>query len=149
MLIEDLKVALATTVAFKIKAQKFHWNVIGTNFKEYHEFFGELYEQAESTTDLIAEHIRSIGYFAPGSFAEYMELSDIDDDMDMESANSSVMMSKLYEDVETMIDNIEDVYRSAEEEEDWDISDFAAQRLTELKKSSWMLASYLGKQRGE
>jgi len=148
MLIEDLKVALATTVAFKIKAQKFHWNVIGPNFQQYHKFFGKLYEQAEAATDIIAENIRSIGHFAPGSFAEYMELSDIDDDMDIDSIDPMVMMTKLYDDVESMIDTLEDVYRSSEEEEEWNVSDFAASRLAELKKSSWMLASFLGKQRG-
>ena len=45
MLTENLKVLLATSYAFVIKAQNFHWNVEGPNFAEYHKFYMELSEE--------------------------------------------------------------------------------------------------------
>ena len=55
MLIESLKIALADTVAFYVKAQNFHWNVEGADFHEFHDFFGDLYEETQGAVDVIAE----------------------------------------------------------------------------------------------
>jgi hypothetical protein len=35
MLSENLKILLATSYAFVIKAQNFHWNIEGSNFPQY------------------------------------------------------------------------------------------------------------------
>ena len=43
MLSDNLKVLLASTQAFAIKSQNFHWNVEGSNFPQYHAFFDTLY----------------------------------------------------------------------------------------------------------
>ena len=45
MLSDNLKVLLASTNSLSIKAQNFHWNVEGDNFPQYHEFFGNFYEE--------------------------------------------------------------------------------------------------------
>ena len=42
MLSENLKILLATSYAFVIKAQNFHWNIEGSKFPHYHKFFDEL-----------------------------------------------------------------------------------------------------------
>ena len=61
------KVAFSSTFAFYLKAHNFHWNVEGSNFPQYHKFFQKIYEEIWGTTDDIAEHIRSLGAYAPGS----------------------------------------------------------------------------------
>ena len=43
-LIEQMKVTLASTFTFYLKAHAFHWNVEGSNFPQYHEFFGDIWE---------------------------------------------------------------------------------------------------------
>ena len=45
MLADDLKTLLATEYAFVIKAQNFHWNVEGSNFAQYHNFFQGIYDE--------------------------------------------------------------------------------------------------------
>ena len=57
MLSDNLKVLLASTQAFAIKTQNFHWNVEGSNFPQYHEFFNTLYEDVNATIDPIAPRI--------------------------------------------------------------------------------------------
>jgi starvation-inducible DNA-binding protein len=76
-LIEELKVAFASTYAFAAKAQYYHSNVEGPNFPQYHEFFGEIYEEVGGAIDKMAEHIRALDAYAPGSFNRLEELSDI------------------------------------------------------------------------
>ena len=66
-LINKMKVVLASSFAFYLKAHNFHWNVEGVNFPQYHEFFGNLYEEVHSAIDKIAEEIRALDAYAPGS----------------------------------------------------------------------------------
>ena len=77
MLSDDLKILLASQFAYYLKAQYFHWNVEGSDFAQLHDFFQNIYEDAYSAVDPIAEYIRSLEDYAPGSFERYQELSQI------------------------------------------------------------------------
>ena len=79
MLSDNLKVLLASTQSFAIKTQNFHWNVEGSNFPQYHAFFDTLYGDVNATIDPIAEYIRILGQYTPGSLSRYTELSIIQD----------------------------------------------------------------------
>lgn len=65
VLASELTVLLATNVVFKFLAQGAHWNVKGKDFNEFHDFFGEIYEDAEGATDELAELVRQLDYDAP------------------------------------------------------------------------------------
>ena len=78
---EMMKKVLADSFAFYLKAHNYHWNVEGMNFPQYHEFFGNLYEEVYGSIDSTAEEIRALDTYAPGSFSRYMELTDIEDEL--------------------------------------------------------------------
>ena len=59
---------LADTYTLYLTTHNFHWNVTGPMFAEYHSFLGELWEEVFDAVDLIAEGIRTLDAFAPGSF---------------------------------------------------------------------------------
>ena len=52
---EIMKKVLADTFALYLKAHNYHWNVEGSNFPQYHEFFGNLYKELHDAVDPIAE----------------------------------------------------------------------------------------------
>lgn len=79
-LIQQLKQLLATTFAFRLKAQYYHWNVEGPDFPQYHDMLGDIYTEVDKNIDAIAEHIRTLNVYAPGSFNRYNELSVIEMD---------------------------------------------------------------------
>ena len=97
-LVEMMRKVLADTFAMYLKAHNYHWNVEGPNFPQYHEFFGNLYEELHGAIDPIAEQIRALDAYAPGSFSRYMELSDIQDElnvpMGIEMANNAPIEKK-------------------------------------------------------
>lgn len=76
-LIQTLKELLGSTVAFKYKAQGYHWNVEGDDFQQYHELFSEIYESLDSSIDPMAEWIRMLGDYAPFKLSRFSELSKI------------------------------------------------------------------------
>ena len=97
MLSDDLKTLLASEYAFAIKAQYFHWNVEGSHFRSYHKFFEELYvEISENAIDQIAEYIRTLDTYTPGSFERFSELSVISGQLKVPRA--MIMMKELLED---------------------------------------------------
>ena len=67
MLSDNLRVLLASSYAFVVKAQQFHWNVEGPNFPQYHEFLGDLYSEVYASIDKTAEYIRTLDVYTPGS----------------------------------------------------------------------------------
>lgn len=95
-LTKELKILLATMFAFRIKAQYYHWNVEGQNFPQYHDLFGVIYTDADKVIDQIAEHIRTLDAYAPGSFSRYSSLSEISDE-DLIPSDKE-MVAKLYAD---------------------------------------------------
>jgi starvation-inducible DNA-binding protein len=74
-LIEIMRKVLADAYAFQLKANNYHWNVEGPNFVQYHDFLGELYNEVFAATDMIAEQIRALDAYAPGSFTRFLELT--------------------------------------------------------------------------
>lgn len=138
-LILQLKRILATSFAMYLKSHNFHWNVEGPDFPEYHEFLGNLYEEVYGSVDEIAEKIRMLGAYAPGSFIRYSELSEIDDEVNVPVA--SQMFLKLKADNETLIGLIRDGIDIAEEAGEPAISNYLQERLNAHQKHGWMLTS--------
>ncbi len=82
---DELKTALtkvlANTFVMYFKAHAYHWNVEGMFFPQFHEFFGNLYEELHGAVDPIAEHIRAIDGYAPASLSDIKSASVIAESM--------------------------------------------------------------------
>ena len=59
---------LADTYVVYLKTHNFHWNVEGPMFQTLHQMFMEQYTEAWNAIDLVAERIRSLGHYAPGTY---------------------------------------------------------------------------------
>ena len=81
-LAELLKKLLADLVVFKFKTQKYHWNIEGPDFAQYHAFLGTLYEEVEGSIDDVAEIIRTLDVKAPGTLKEFLDMTSIEESTD-------------------------------------------------------------------
>jgi starvation-inducible DNA-binding protein len=138
-LIESMKVVHATNFAFYLKMHFFHWNVTGPNFPQYHEFFGDLYEEVHGAVDDIAEHIRAIEGFAPGSFQRFMDLSTIQDQVEVVSAQE--MFNIALSDNNKVIEVLKAAYKLADAFNELGLANFLQDRMDIHKKHGWMLRS--------
>lgn len=136
-LAESLKKALADTFAFYLKAHNYHWNVEGPHFNDYHAFFGVLYNDAWGAVDLIAEHIRTLDSYVPGSFSRYGELATIKDEVNIPSSMS--MVAKLESDNKLVIESLTAAMKLAEKSGKVGISNFLQDRIDAHEKHGWML----------
>lgn len=138
---QALKIAFASEYAFYLKAHYFHWNVEGADFFQYHELFGKIYEEVQSSIDDFAENIRKTGAYTPGSFARFSVLSLIDDETAVLPA--SAMLAELLADSDKMSEMFRIVFQASEELGEHGLSDFLAGRQDAHRKHSWMLRSTL------
>ena len=146
MLADTLKTLLATSYAFVIKAQNFHWNVEGPDFPEYHKFLGDLYEEVyDNAIDRTAEYIRVLGAYTPGSISRFAELSQIPDQTKIPRAE--LMFAELEQDNQKITDMWKQAFHVAEESDEQGIANFIAERIDAHGKHGWMLRSILKKDR--
>jgi starvation-inducible DNA-binding protein len=141
MLSDLLKQLLASNFAYYLKAQYFHWNVEGPDFGQLHKFFTKIYEDAYGAVDPIAEYIRTLEEYAPGSFERFQELSIIPAQTKVPRAR--LMLEELLADTQTMKDLVMQVFKVAQAEGREDIANFMAERQAEHGKYYWQISSYL------
>lgn len=138
-LIEIMRKVLAETYAFQLKANYYHWNVEGPNFPQYHRFLGKLYEEVFDATDEIAEQIRTMDAYAPGSFTRFMELSEIECDTTIPTAID--MIRRLAEDNDKLLNTLNVAFKLANEFDKQGLADYIAGRIDAHNKHGWMLKS--------
>lgn len=136
-LIEKLKALHATNFAFYLKLHFFHWNVEGPNFPQYHELFGDLYEDVFGSVDTYAEHLRALEAYAPGSFSRLSALSAIGDQVDTTSAQE--MITTAMADNKKLMFMIRDVCKIAEDMGEIGLTNFLEGRFEIHRKHQWML----------
>ena len=141
MLADNLKVLLASSHSLYLKAANFHWNVEGANFPQYHEFLGDFYTEIYSTQDTIAEYIRALDVFAPGSLARFAELTLIQDVVEQMPAQEQFAM--LLADNMVLLDYLNLTFNVAVEEKQQGIANFIAERIDAMQKHNWMIRSIL------
>lgn len=141
MLAEDLKVVLASSYAYQLKAHYFHWNVEGSDFAQLHDFFGDVYEEVFGSVDKLAELVRQLDEYAPGSFDRFRSLSIVDSQTKVPRAQ--LMLEELLEDTNKMLDLTKRVVTVATEEKQEGIANFVAERIDAFAKHAWMLRSFL------
>ena len=136
-LADTAKVALADTFAFYLKTHNFHWNIEGPNFAQYHDFLNELYNEVFEAVDSIAEHIRTLDVYVPGSFSRFSELATIEDETKVPTAIN--MLKKLEADNQKVITSLTAAYSDAEKEKKVGFSNFLQDRIDIHEKHGWML----------
>jgi len=137
MLIDQMKVVHATNFSFYLKAHFFHWNVEGPFFVSLHELFGNIYEDTQGAIDTIAEQIRAIKGYAPGSFSRLSADSKIADQVEVPPAMDMVKM--LSKDNDTIFVELLKAQKMAEVEGEMGLANYLQDRIDTHKKHGWML----------
>ncbi|WP_025897031.1 Dps family protein [Sneathiella glossodoripedis] len=139
---KSLSTFLASTYTLYMKTLYYHWNVTGSNFSSLHALFEDQYNDLHDAGDKIAERIRMLGHFTPGTFSEYMELSYISEDKKLPE-NSTKMVENLLKDNETCSLQARKVMKTAEAAEDEVTVDMMVDRMSTHDEAAWMLRSLI------
>jgi len=140
-LIQQLKVILGTNFALYLKAHNFHWNIEGSNFPQYHSFLDGFYTDVWEQTDSIAEHIRMLDAYVPGSMSRFLELADIEESVNIPTALG--MMTQIKSDNDRFIIHLRAGIAAADQAGEPAVSNFLQDILGAHQKKAWMLRSII------
>lgn len=132
---------LADTYTLYLKTHNYHWNVTGPMFQTLHLMFETQYNELALAVDLIAERIRALGVYAPGTYREYGKLTSITEDEKIPNAQD--MIRNLVNAQESVIRTARSVLPLADKAADEATNDLLTQRLQTHEKTAWMLRSLI------
>lgn len=138
---ETLSQVLADSYTLYLKTHNFHWNVEGPNFRELHLMFEEQYSDLAAAVDEIAERIRALGHYAPGSYAQFSRLTRIEETDNPPDAET--MVRRLSEDHGLVSKRIQEALPALQEAGDEGTVDLLIGRMKVHDKTAWMLRSLL------
>ena len=138
---KGLSKLLADTYTLYLKTHNFHWNVTGPMFQTLHLMFETQYNELALAVDLIAERIRSIGVYAPGTYKQFAALSSIKEEDGIPKAQDMIRL--LVEGQEAVVRTARSLYPVVEKASDEATADLLTQRIQLHEKTAWMLRSLL------
>lgn len=139
--VEQLSRLLAGTYTLYLKTHNYHWNVTGPMFTTLHTLFETHYNELALAVDEIAERIRTLGEYAPGSYSEFTRLSSIKEETGHPKATD--MIRNLVADQEEISSAARKLIEAAESSGDQASADLGTRRLQIHQKNAWMLRSHL------
>jgi len=140
---QGLSRLLADTYLLYLKTHNFHWNVEGPMFQTLHVMFMGQYTEAWNAIDPIAERIRALGHYAPGTYKQYVKLASVKETEGVPRAEK--MIAELITGQETVARTARSVLPLADGANDQPTLDLLTQRLDIHEKNAWMLRSLLKK----
>lgn len=140
--IKNLNEQVANWNVLYVKLHNFHWNVKGPSFFALHEKFEELYDQAATHIDELAERVLALKATPVGTMKEYLEMSSIKEASGTETA--SEMLQSLVADYTLMIDHLKAGVEAAGNNDDVVTEGMLTDIIEELEKHLWMLTALLG-----
>lgn len=141
---EGLSRLLADTFTLYLKTHNFHWNVTGPMFQTLHLMFEEQYNELWAAVDRIAERIRALGLYAPGTYGEFSRLSSIKEESHVPPAEEMILL--LLEGHEAAARTARAALETAEQSHDAPTVDLLTERMEVHEKIAWMLRSLLAEE---
>ena len=121
-----------------------HWNIKGANFFTLHLKFEELYTNAQTTIDEIAERILTLGQSPHSRYANFIKVSAIKE-LDTIGLNDKEMVEAILSDMGKLIELERELLLASSEAGDDGTNDMVNAFMQFKEKTVWMLNAFLGR----
>jgi len=124
------------------KVRGCHWNVKGNNFFTLHLKFEELYTEALTTIDELAERILTLGKAPYSTFADYIKESTLEE-INTIGLKDTAMVKAIVEDMATLIKMERELLEITADAGDDGTNDMINRFMQFKEKNTWMLRSFI------
>jgi starvation-inducible DNA-binding protein len=140
---ELLNKDLADAYLLLVKTKKYHWDVVGPQFRTLHQLWEEQYMALTETIDSIAERVRTLGGYPIGTMEGFLKVASLKEHAgDVPVATE--MVARLVDDHEQVIRNLrEHIDQSSENFHDEGTADFLTGIMEGHEQMAWMLRSFI------
>jgi starvation-inducible DNA-binding protein len=141
-LAEILKTLVSDEFVLSTKTRKHFWNVTGPRFQDIRAILETQFGVLVRMTNDLAERIRTLGKYAPGTMAEFQKLTELTEQPAV-YANADSMIVELLSDHETLIRRLRFEFKCCIEAGDCGTADLLAATVRGHEEMAWMLRSLL------
>ncbi len=140
----ELSVLLADEFVLSTKTKHAHWNVEGPDFHDKHLLFEAQFEELDTIVDEVAERIRSLNHYAPGSLKQFLQLTHLIEISAGDKNDSQSFIKDLLVDHESIIIHCrENVRLFGTDLNDFGSADFVTKLLVTHEKMAFFLRASL------
>jgi starvation-inducible DNA-binding protein len=133
---------LANQHVLYLKTRKFHWNVYGESFMEFHLLFEGQYKELEESIDEVAERIGKLGGDTIGTMEEFLKRATLKESPG-KYPKSKEMAAELLKDHESCIAGLRKSIEECDDKyEDAGTADFLTNMLQQHETTAWKLRRY-------
>ncbi|MCO5951013.1 Dps family protein [Mucilaginibacter flavidus] len=140
--VDHLNDLLANYHLYYQNARGCHWNVKGASFFTLHIKFEELYTEALTTIDELAERLLTLGKPPLSTFSDYIRMSTIKE-INMIGMKDTDMVKALIADIAILIKMERDILEITSEARDDGTNDMINRFMQFQEKNTWMLRSFV------
>jgi starvation-inducible DNA-binding protein len=141
--IQLLNQDLADAYLLLVKTKKYHWDVVGPQFRTLHQLWEEHYTTLTENIDAVAERVRALGGYPIGTMEGFLKVATLKEHAG-NVPSATEMVAQLVEDHEQIIRNLrEHIDRCSEEFHDQGTADFLTGLMEEHEQIAWMLRSFI------
>ncbi|MCG6133884.1 MAG: DNA starvation/stationary phase protection protein [Nostoc sp. LLA-1] len=134
---------LADSYVLIVKTKKYHWDVVGPQFRSLHQIWEEQYEKLTLNIDALAERVRALGGYPVGTMESFLKIATLKE-YGEHIPLATEMVARLVEDHEQVIRNLRDhVDQCSEQFHDEGTSDFLTGLMEDHEEMAWMLRSFI------
>jgi len=141
--IEALNVLVADLTVFNQKLRHFHWNVLGENFFDLHDFFGQIYGEIVEHIDQFAERIRALQETPIHTLSMMLSIANVKETQPI--PKDMAMCEEILKDFQTIITDMETVVAEASKTTDRPTVFLVDTIVGCYEKHQWFLRSFLGR----
>lgn len=134
---------LSDTYVLLVKAHAYHWNIVGPQFPQLHNYFGTQYEELLEAADELAERIRILGAPAPCGMADFLKNTVIKETK-APGSDAQAALKDYLKAHELLRDRLAAVCEAADEVDDEVTEGMIVERMQAHDKAIWMLRSTIG-----
>jgi len=121
-----------------------HWNVKGANFFTLHAKFEELYTNAITSIDELAERVLTLGKAPLSTYENYLAVSKIKE-IDTEGMRDEDLVLAILSDFHILIEHEREIMEITDESGDDGTNDMINKFMQFKEKNTWMLRAFCGK----
>ena len=143
-LVDALRKNTANTAVFYHQAHGYHWNIVGSDFQEYHALFETIYSDVYEAIDPMAENCRKAGGLAPFTLKDFLDLTSLKE-REISNFDWKTLTQALYDDNKVVLEDLLELFDIANEQNEQGIANFVAERVDMHQKWQWQLGASLGK----
>ena len=134
----SLNTYLADLGVLYIKLHNLHWNVVGRDFKQVHEYLETLYDGVSGVLDEVAELLKMQGEQPLASLKDYLAAASVQE-LPSAELHSREVLAIVHGDMTNLRDQAQKIRVAADAEDGYAVVSIMESHLAQYNKTLWFV----------